>query len=629
VTLPEIQSALQAISPTVPLLENQGNGVWQANASLFINRAVTLTLNAPTVAWLKLRSQPSTLQAASSVFTATPDYDSFVTLRTYSGAILIHGARVTSWDPTVNTYDTDLSNGRAYVLAKYTARMDIRSADMSYLGFGGGESYGVSWRDINDSDNPDVLLTRVTGEVVSSTFSYNYFGVYTFQAGNMVFRGNRFHHNVSYGFDPHDDSHHFVVEGNEAYENGNHGFIISRACNNFVFRRNRSYHNRYTVDSADRHAHGFMIDNGSPNSRFPQAPSYNNLLEDNQAWGNDGYGVRVVGSHNNTIRNNTFTNNLQGVTLEQGSTGNVVRDNTITDSGLYGVYLISDANGNTIRGNTITGSGKHGIYVKTANNTILENTVTDNGSWDAVSGAWVGAGIAFLKETTIAAAAEDFRLPGAPASLAASDPELLAPAVLASEVTGNVVTNNTAARNADDGIELKSAIGATVEGNLVEGNRADGIYLASGASGNLIRTNTIRGNWGYGIKANGVDVNRNAWTENRVFDNARGGIVNTSGANNSMQPPTIFQQGLVVTGTTTPDAVVEFFSDTDHQGLYFEGRTTAGPNGQFTFIAAQSWRAPNLNAVATDTGGNSSGFTYNQGEPIGAHRVYLPLIARQ
>jgi len=190
------------------------------------------------------------------------------------------------------------------------------------------------------------------------------------------------------------------------------------------------------------------------------------------------------------------------------------------------------------------------------------------------------------------------------------------------------VTQNTVARNLDDGIELKSAIGTLVEDNLVEGNYADGVYLASGASGNLVRRNTVKGNWGYGIKANGVDVIGNTWTENAVFDNARGGIVTTSGANNSMPRPLIFQQGQVVTGTTTPGAVVEIFSDTERQGRYFEGRTTADANGRFTFIAARPWQAPNLNATATDAQGNSSGFTTNEGEPIGANRVYLPIIRR-
>ena len=129
----------------------------------------------------------------------------------------------------------------------------------------------------------------------------------------MVFRGNRFHHNLGYGFDPHDFTHHVLVENNQAFENGNHGFIISRGCNNFVFRGNVSYNNHYRLGEAERRAHGFMIDPGSPTSQYPQVASFDNLFENNQAYGNDGYGMRVLGANTNTIQSNTFRDNGQGI----------------------------------------------------------------------------------------------------------------------------------------------------------------------------------------------------------------------------------------------------------------------------------------------------------------------------
>ena len=374
VSLPDIQRALKTISPTVDLLKEETPGVWMSNVSLFINRGVTLTLSVDTVSWLKLRSQGTDIQL-SAVPEASYNYRSFTALRTYNGSILINGTaqqhiKISSWDPLSNDYDKDVSNGRSYLLANYNARMDIKYADVMYLGSTDGESYGIAWRDINSSEQPTVLQARVTGDVMDSNFSYNYYGIYTFQASNMKFLRNKFHNNIGYGFDPHDYSNNFLVENNEAFENGNHGFIISRGCNNFIIRGNKSYNNKYTLDEAVRRAHGFMLDPGSPNSRFPQDPSTNNLLENNQAYGNDGYGLRVVGSNTNTIRGNTFTNNYQGMTIEQSSTSNVVTANTITGSGQYGIYLFSGADANTISNNTITGSGKHGIYIKTGHNIV-------------------------------------------------------------------------------------------------------------------------------------------------------------------------------------------------------------------------------------------------------------------
>jgi parallel beta-helix repeat protein len=628
VTLPDIERAVKAIRPSETLLENQGNGVWQTNASLFIGRGVTLRLTPETATWLKLRSQATDILTTNA---SEPQYNyrSFTTLRTYNGAILIDGVRVTSWDPQANTYDTDVSNGRSYVLAKYEARLDIRNADLSYLGSADGESYGVSWRDTNGTDeagNPGPLRTRVTGEVLNSTFSHNYYGIYTYQAANMVFRGNKFHNNISYGFDPHDFTNNVLVENNEAFENGNHGFIISRGCTNFTIRGNKSYNNRNNSPDG-RLAHGFMIDPGSPNSRYPQVPSTKNLLENNEAWGNNGYGLRMVNAAENTIRNNRFTNNLQGITLEQGSTGNIVQGNTITESGLYGVFLFGGADGNTIDGNTITSSGRHGIYVKTGRNTITNNTLTSNGR--LTSSGLAGSGIAFLQDVEIVGGLiADLRLPDESVSLAVRDPELFMTQAAATLVTNNTVAKNTATYNGDEGIELKGVRASVVEDNVAESNRANGIYLTSASTGNMIRRNAARNNKGHGIRANGADTVGNTWTENRVTGNGGGGIVTTSSANSGIKPPKIAQKDRTVTGTAAPGAMVEIYSDSAGQGWFFEGRTQAGPDGAFTFVAAQPWQAPTVNATMTDGQGNTSGFAFNVGSAVAAGDVYLPLVRR-
>jgi parallel beta-helix repeat protein len=623
VTLPAIQQAVQVISPTANLLDNQGGGIWQANASLFLNRGVTLTLTLDTAKWLKLRSQRSNITLANASAGDQYNYNSFVTLRTYGGAILIDGTRVTSWDPQANTYDTDIANGRSYLLAKYDARMDIKNADVSYLGSADGESYGISWRDINDSEAPTVLRTRVTGEVVNSTFSYNYYGIYTFQASNMVFRNNQFHHNIGYGFDPHDFSHHFTVEDNQAFANGNHGFIMSRGCNNFVLRRNKSYDNHYTVGAEVRKAHGFMLDPGSPDSIFPQAASHHNLLENNQAWGNDGYGLRVLGSTDNTIQDNTFTGNLQGITLEQGSVGNNVQNNTIDASQLYGVYLIGGSDNNTISGNTITRSGKHGIYIKTGKNTISGNVVRSNGT--VVAGVATGSGIASFQEGDLAAAAADLRPPGMSVSAVAIDPDLLSPQAQASAIAGNVISGNTLTLNADEGIELKSASDTKVESNTITGNGSSGIYLASGARATMVALNTVSGNRAYGIKANGLDVVDNQWTKNLIFENGSGGIAVTSGANNGIPAPTVAQDERTVTITTLPGSTVEIYSDDSGQGRFFEARITATTG---TISMTRTWKGAKVNATATDANGNSSAFAFNRGMLYGTNFIRIPLIRR-
>jgi parallel beta-helix repeat protein len=633
-TLPRILEDLRNIDAD-HLLEDQGGGVWQANASIFIGRGVTLNITSDTVSWLKLRSQSTDIDLAAAKDYEF-NYDSFTSVRVYNGVLLLDGVRVTSWDPLANggkgDYDRDISNGRSYLLAKYDARMDIINSELSYLGSPDGESYGISWRDTNGSSS-DTLRTRVTGDVIDSILSYNYYGIYTYQASYMTFRGNTFHNNISYGFDPHDYTHHVLVEDNESYENGNHGFIISRGCHNFIFRNNRSYNNRYSVDNKDRNAHGFMLDPGSPNSSYPQAPVSDTLLEGNEAWGNDGYGLRVLGSINNTIQNNFFYDNLQGITLEQGSTGNLVQTNTISNSGLYGVYLIGGSDANTISDNQITGSGLHGIYIKTGNNDILGNTLRQNGTVEEDKRN--GSGIAMLPEQDRSLALADFQLPGE-APLVSASSDLPGSASLASELTNNHIEQNVVVENIDDGLNIKGSLSATIVDNIIERNGEHGIYLSAyyelGTTNTTITNNTIAANAGQGIRANASETVANTWSENSIFDNAGGGIANTSGANNDIAAPEITSATTTtIAGVAQPGARVEIFSDEQAQGRYVEGFTTADEAGSFQFTTSGEWSGLQLTATSTDTQGNSSEFsaTYTISRLQNRDTIlHLPLVVR-
>ncbi len=86
----------------------------------------------------------------------------------------------------------------------------------------------------------------------------------------------------------------------------------------------------------------------------------------------------------------------------------------------------------------------------------------------------------------------------------------------------------------------------------------------------MVSLNTISGNGGYGIRANGLDVVDNQWTKNLVFDNIAGGIATTSGANNGVPAPKIVQKKRTITVTAAPGTIIEIFSDDGGQGRYFE-----------------------------------------------------------
>ncbi len=576
------------------------DGVWQLNLNLFIGPNIVLNLSpAAGTKELRLRSNPTGAPdnptGVNEYFEIDPDtgqqkpydYASFVYVRTHNGSILIDGVKITSWDTVNGGPDTDYGNGRAFLLAKYDAVMNIRNADIGFLGSADGESYGLAWRD-NNGTNPDgsestILRTRVSGDVIGSKIHDNYFGIYTYQAGNMIFRGNEFYNNVRYGFDPHDFTHTVLVEDNIAYNNGSHGFIISRGCNNFVIRNNTSYGNH---DDTDSQAHGFMFDPGSPNSRYPQAPSYENLLENNVAYGNEGYGLRVLGSIDNQVLRNRFYQNRWGMSLEGANissdtsllplatTGNVVASNEFNNNSEYGIYIREWANENTIERNTINGNGVHGIYLRGNHNLVLGNKVSQNGS------AGRGHGIAVTA-----------------ASIAAS-------------TVGNQLISNTTASNVQYGIDIRRAQQTLVQGNVVENHFSHGVYLSDFAARNMLVQNTIRNNGGFGVRASGAQTINNTWSQNVIYNNQDGGVALLESANFNIAPPTLLSvQGAAVSGQAQPGQTVEVFADLGVQGQYFVGQTVAEADGSFGLAISGNWPASNLTAIAIDGAGNASAFS--------------------
>lgn len=558
VTLQDIADNLGAADAS--LLQNVGNGIWQLNANLFLEIGVIFTVSADDgVQELRLRSEASAI--------TTIDYASFVYIRSYNGEINIDGVKLYSWDPGTQTVDEDPQNGRAYLLAKYDAIMNIRNADIGYLGSSDGESYGLTWRDVNDDSTPEVLRTRATGEVVNSKIHHNYYGIYTFQASDMLFRGNKFYSNVRYGFDPHDFSHDFLVEDNEAYDNGAHGFILSRGCNNFTVRNNKSYNN--SDPSPSSLAHGFMLDPGSPNSRDPQAPSYDNLFVDNVAYDNEGYGMRILDSHTNEMRNNHFHHNEIGISLEEGSTDNFIVNNNFSQNTRYGIFLQETADKNIVRNNVVEENGDNGIYVRSNEHEIIRNEVNTNGK----------AGIALLIKT-------GFDAPRA-----------------------NQILSNTVSSNLENGIDLRTAEETLIVGNVIIENRGDGIYLKDGTTGTAIIKNVIAYNDGYGIELNGITTQHNYWSQNQIYGNGRGGISAGGGALLPAQPILQDLTTNTLSGTATSDTTVEFYADLGNQGQYYLGSTAVDAEQQFSFTYEGIWPAPNLFAVAIYGDGSASDFS--------------------
>lgn len=576
-TLAKIQSLLGAGNAN--LLQNSGS-VWQLNANLKLEADVTLNLTPNDgVTELRLRSDAN---PANVTFNPA----GFVYIRTHNGTINIDGVKIYSWDPARNKVDETTVDGRAYIIAKFAAELNINNAELSYLGSSNdSESYGVTWRDATALSAAGIARTSVTGSVTGSKFHHNFVGAHLMQAGDMTFTNNEFYENLNIGFLARDNSRDTVLEGNLAYNNALHGIMLARGCTKFTLRNNKAYTNGQGV------AHGIVISLGSP----PTAPSVENLLEGNEAYGNRGYGINIEGSNNNTVRNNNLHNNQNGLNIEDGSTGNIIEGNTLRENTSNGLQTRSGSNNNTINNNIATANTTNGFYIRSDGNSLTGNQATGN----------LTIGISVSPETS-------------------------APAIKNNELVSNTVSGNT-----NSGIDIRSANNTGVRRNRIENNGGYGIYLTNSAIGTVVVGNIINGNTLEGIRVNGDTSAQNSWSQNSIFGNkgANGGIYVSAGANNAIARPKITEiKGRYVYGSVnSPNATIELFTDDQTQGRYYLGKSVAGADGKFTvYVSTNTFQAPGAVVVATDAQGNSSEFsdTFVVPDVTPDFPLFMPLVRK-
>ncbi|HEX2259480.1 MAG TPA: right-handed parallel beta-helix repeat-containing protein, partial [Actinomycetota bacterium] len=310
-----------------------GDGIVLLQAALLQDVGTKLRVSQPAIREVRLASLPGVFLGGTAA------------------SALIEGVLITSWLPDRARPDTNDRDGRPFILYEDEgAQLDIINSEIAYLGEDRVTAYGLAWRQ------------GATGTLLGSEVHHNLFGVYTHEAKDMAFRGNRLHHNIYYGFDPHDYSSGLIIEDNEAWSNGSHGIIFSRGVVNSVVRRNYSH---------DNGGNGIMMDAGSNRNEITVNRVENNLkdgivahgssdllIADNLIRGNR-QGIRSKGEslRNQYLRNRLVDNN-RGIELYGGVRNAVIRDNVVRGSREIG--LILDAPGSRVLGGTVDG-GELGV----------------------------------------------------------------------------------------------------------------------------------------------------------------------------------------------------------------------------------------------------------------------------
>lgn len=336
-TLTEIKAAC----PGAPLtLVDAVNKIWELNADLVIQGGAKLTLDGATgdVKVLRLQSLASGLQKDITAITAQ------------HGQIDITGTQITSWTGTGPDTDAAVPSGgvrgRAFIralsyLQSSTPRqstMNIVNSDLGYLGYNGAEAYGVAYKargcGIEATSVCDVL--NVLGRQTGSRFHHNFMGTYAWGGQAMLFDGNKYDNNKSYGLDPHDDSDYLTITNNEFSNNSNHGLICSQRCDHLVITGNKSLDNGRTPyvgpgddDPNDNQVHGIMLHRGVTDT----------LVANNVVSGQiNGGGIVIFDSVGNTVRDNTVTDNKYGLRFSVGTRDTLVTGNTVRNSSSFALY---------------------------------------------------------------------------------------------------------------------------------------------------------------------------------------------------------------------------------------------------------------------------------------------------
>ncbi|TLX87656.1 MAG: hypothetical protein E6K97_08290 [Thaumarchaeota archaeon] len=322
------------------LLTKDLNKTWILNANLIVKNGSTLFINSSDTNWLKI---DSTAGDAHSI--------------KVEGNLVIDSVKISSWDTLRNSYPIPDKGGavpRSY-LAKTggSGTIDISNSDISYLGFNGAESFGLTY------------LSGSGSTLTNNKIHHLYSGFHaTNSVHNITIDNNEIYNNTAHGIDSFSKTHSLLIKNNFIHHNGKNGIICSIGCYGVIFDSNKIQNNK---------EEGIMLNKNISNSTIS-----NNILYNNK------YQVQIYGSsNNNTVYNNSMTGGNGGIKITANSSENLINNNDIKNSN-YGISLEGGASKNLIDSNSIENNSDAGIQIQehTNNNEFRNNILLDNRNKD-------------------------------------------------------------------------------------------------------------------------------------------------------------------------------------------------------------------------------------------------------
>jgi parallel beta-helix repeat protein len=304
----------------------------------------------------------------------------------------------------------------------------------------------------------------------------------------------------------------------------------------------------FTVKGAGYRNAGIYLGSGVAHCNI----SDNNVL-------NNGYGIRLYHSENNTLTSNNVTENRHRGFSLNSSSNNTFRDNTASFNVDFGFHLENNCSGNVFTNNSALNNGGVnpepgiGFCLESSDNNSILNGIISNSSFvdiamvqsnlnnisgnNVQSSCTVTAGIALISQSsnnTILNNTLNGNSNGSGIVLTSFPPMFPAAdnnynnitsnsikgygdGIYMSNSRNNTLTGNTANSNNETGIYLNSSSNNTIICNWVAFNEQRGFYLTDGSTGNNISYNNIMINDGwnfYNNQSEEVNATYNWWGTN-------------------------------------------------------------------------------------------------------------------
>ncbi len=357
---------------------------------------------------------------------------------------------------------------------------------------------------------------------------------------------------------------------------------------------------------------------------------------DNQVVGNY-IGINSAGS--DTIKN------ANGILISATSSHNTLGPgNVVSGNKNYGIILVSaTCDSNRVIGNFIgtdangvvaLGNGAHGIYIEEAGFNVIggdeaheRNIISGNNA----NGVYIVRGSAqgnVIQGNYIGVnASGNATLPNGTHGI------YLIHGADHTQIGGeNPGEGNTISGNVGEGIMLESSNANQVRGNFIGtdsageldlGNGGNGLFFYGTSCNNIIGSNNVIAyNQQNGIMVQSGNADYNQITQNRIYQNAGGGIRLGSGANQDVPAPHLTEMN-PLRGESFPYATVEIYATSGSQADTYEGTTIAGSDGRFSWNGSVSGHF--VTATATDAAYNTSALSQPLETAIAEKPITQPL----